>query len=121
MWESAPMGDPPERHSKRIATLCRRRDRRIPLSVEVELSKDGLTLAAVIRDVSFSDEQDSPLIGIGLFHNDALPLDETLHCRTISPSELLPIESTISLMWTCHFGSDGFLSGGRMSGNDVRE
>ena len=109
------MGDLPERHSTQKTMLCRRRDCRIPLSVEVELSKDGLIVAAVIRDASFSDEQDSPLIGIGLFHNDALPLDETLHCRTVSQSELLPHESTISLMWTCHFGSDGFLSGGRMS------
>lgn len=97
--------------------LCRRRARRTTLPVEVELSKDGLTVSAMIRDVSLSDEADSPFIGIGLFHNDELPLDETLNCRTVSLSELLPIESTVSLMWTRHFGQEGYLSGGKLARN----
>ena len=99
------------------AMLCRRSVRRTALPVEVELWKGNLIVEAIIRDVSVSNEEDSPFIGIGLFHNDALPLDETINCRTISPSVLLPAESTISLMWTRHFGRDGFLSGGRMAMN----
>jgi hypothetical protein len=85
--------------------------------VELELTRDGLTVSAVIRDVSLGDDEDSAFIGIGLFHNDTLPLDETVSCRTVSPSEVLPVESTVTLMWTRRFGSDGFLSGGRMAKN----
>ena len=111
------MENAPKGHNTLEAMLCRRRTRRTTLAVEVELSKDGLTVSAMIRDASFDNEGDSPFIGIGLFHNDELPLDETLSCRTVSPSELLPIESTVSLMWTRHFGQDGFLSGGKMARN----
>ena len=111
------MENAPKGHNILETMLCRRRTRRTTLAVEVELSKDGFTVSAMIRDVSLNDEGDSPFIGIGLFHNDELPLDETLSCRTVSPSELLPIESTVSLMWTRHFGQDGFLSGGKMARN----
>lgn len=111
------MNKSPKRHNTLEAMLCRRRERRTTLSVEVELSTGNTTVAAVIRDVSVSDAEDSLFIGIGLFHNDALPLDENINCRTISQSDVLPIESTVSLMWTRHFGSDGFLSGGRMARN----
>jgi len=111
------MENAPKGHNILETTLCRRRTRRTTLAVEVELSKDGLTVSAMIRDASLNNEGDSPFIGIGLFHNDELPLDETLSCRTVSPSELLPIESTVSLMWTRHFGQDGFLSGGKMARN----
>ena len=104
-------------HNALEATLCRRRTRRTILAVEVELSKDGVTVSAIIRDASLNSEADSPFIGIGLFHNHELPLDATLICRTVSPSELLPIDSTVSLMWTRHFGQDGFLSGGKMARN----
>jgi hypothetical protein len=104
-------------HNTLGAMLCRRSVQRTALPVEVELWKGNLIVVAIIRDVSISNDEDSPFIGIGLFHNDALPLDETINCRTVLPSEFLPVESTISLMWTRHFGSDGFLSGGRMAMN----
>ena len=111
------MENSPNRHNTLESMLCRRRARRTTMPVEVELTRDGLTVSAVIRDVSLSDDGDSAFIGIGLFHNDALPLDESMSCRTVSPSELLPIESTVTLMWTRHFGQEGFLSGGRMARN----
>ena len=111
------MENSPNGHNTLGATLCRRSVQRTALPVEVELWKGNLIVVAIIRDVSVSNEEDSPFIGIGLFHNDALPLDETINCRTVLPSELLPVESTISLMWTRHFGRDGFLSGGRMAMN----
>ena len=110
------MEDLPESDNTQGVMMCRRRARRQPLAVEAELSRNGLTWAAVIRDVSISEEQSTELMGIGLFHHDALPLDEILKCRTISHSELLPTESTVRLIWTRRFGSDGFLSGGKMSG-----
>ena len=111
------MENSPKRHNTLEAMLCRRRARRTSMPVEVELTRDGLTVSAVIRDVSLSDDGDSAFIGIGLFHNDALPLNETMSCRTVSPSEVLPVESTVTLMWTRRFGGDGFLSGGRMAKN----
>jgi len=117
MRESTSMENSPKGHHALEETLCRRRAGRITLPVEVELWNGNLTIMAVIRDVSFSEEENSSIIGIGLFHNDELPLDETINCRTVSHSELLPVESTISLLWTRHFGNDGFLSGGRMSAN----
>jgi hypothetical protein len=111
------MENSPKRHNTLEAMLCRRRARRTTLPVEVEFTRDSLTVSAVIRDVSLNDDGDSASIGIGLFHNDALPLDENMSCRTVSPSEQLPVESTVILMWTRHFGGDGFLSGGRMTKN----
>lgn len=106
-----------ERRNSPESMLCRRRVRRTTLPVDVELTRNGLTVSAVIRDVALSEADEDVIIGIGLFHNDSLPLDETMSCRTVSTSELLPIESTVCLMWTRHFGRDGFLSGGRMARN----
>jgi hypothetical protein len=88
--------------------------RRISLPVDIELTFNNLTILAVIRDVSFSNEPDSPDIGVGLFHNAPLPLEEILKCRTNSHTDVLPAESTVVLMWTRDFGSDGYLSGGSM-------
>jgi hypothetical protein len=117
--EGTAMEDLPENQNTQAVVMCRRRARRQPLAVEAELSRNGLTWAAVIRDVSSSEDERTELMGIGLFHHDALPLDEILNCRTISRSELLPVESTVTLIWTRRFGSDGFLSGGKMSGTEM--
>ena len=108
------MGDLPENSNLQEAMPYRRRARRTSHPVDVELRLNDLTVSAIIRDVSDADEQDPSLIGIGVFHSDALPLDEILGCRTVTGSKLLPEESTVLLLWTRRFGSDGFLSGGRM-------
>lgn len=113
------MEDLPESNTAQAVMMCRRRAHRHPLVVEAELSRNGQTWAAVIRDVSISGEQSTESMGIGLFHHDALPLDEILKCRTISRSDLLPAESTVRLIWTRRFGNDGFLSGGKLSGTDM--
>jgi hypothetical protein len=106
------MGELPEISISQEAT--RRRARRKSHPVDVEFRLNDLTVTAVIRDVSDADEQDPSYIGIGVFHNDPLPLDEILSCLTVTKSKLLPEESTVLLIWTRRFGSDGFLSGGRM-------
>ena len=108
------MGDLPENSNLQEAMPYRRRARRTSHPVDVELRLNDLTVSAVIRDVSRADEHNPSFIGIGIFHSDPLPLDEILRCRTITESKLLPEESTVLLMWTRRFGSDGFLSGGRM-------
>ncbi len=108
------MGSIPEQPQTLTAMIRRRRARRISLPVEVELRFGNGTTAAVIRDVSFSEEQDSPFIGIGIFHNAPLPLEESLKCHTNTHTDLLPAESSVVLLWTRDFGGDGFLSGGRM-------
>ena len=113
------MEDLPESDNTLGVMMCRRRAHRQPLVVEAELSRNGQTWAAVIRDVSISEEQSTESMGIGLFHHDALPLDEILKCRTISRSDLLPTESTVRLIWTRRFGNDGFLSGGKLSGTEM--
>ena len=108
------MGNIPQQPQTLKTMLWRRRARRIALPVDTELTLNDLTIPAVIRDVSFSDEPDSPNFGVGLFHNLPLPLEETLKCRTNSRTDVLPAQSTVVLMWTRNFGSDGYLSGGRM-------
>ncbi len=115
------MENSPKRHNTLESMLCRRRARRTTMPVEVELTRDGLTVSAVIRDVSLSDDGDTTFTGIGLFHNDALPLDETMSCHAVLPSEVLPVESTVILMWTRRFGQEGFLSGGRMARNPIAD
>lgn len=108
------MGNIPQQPQTLKAMLWRRRVRRVALPVDIELTFNNLTILAVIRDASFSDEPDSPDIGVGFFHNAPLPLGEILKCRTNSYTDVLPAKSTVVLMWTRDFGSDGYLSGGRM-------
>ena len=108
------MGILPQHPQTLKTMLWRRRARRISLPVDIELTFNDVTILAVIRDVSFSDDADDSEIGVGFFHNEPLPLREILKCRTNSHTDVLPAESTVFLMWTRDFGSDGFLSGGRM-------
>lgn len=108
------MGNIPQRPQTLKAMLWRRRARRISLPVDIELTFKNLTTLAVIRDISFSDDPDSSDIGVGFFHNEPLPLQEILKCRTNSHTDVLPADSIVVLAWTRDFGSDGFLSGGRM-------
>lgn len=108
------MGNAPQQQQILKAMLWRRRARRISLPVDIELTFNNLTILAVIRDVSVGTEPDSPDFGVGFFHNDPLPLVEILKCRTNSHTDVLPAESTVVLKWTRDFGSDGYLSGGRM-------
>jgi hypothetical protein len=93
---------------------CRRRATRIPMPVEVQFIMDGREVAAIIRDVSFNESGSLKIIGIGVLHHDFLPLDVPMSCRTDSDPEALPVKSNVTLMWTRHFGSQGYLSGGRM-------
>jgi hypothetical protein len=108
------MGNIPQQPQTLKALLWRRRARRISLPVDIELTFNNLITLAVIRDVSFSDDPDSSDIGVGFFHNEPLPLEEMLKCRTSSHTGVLPADSIVVLTWTRDFGSDGFLSGGRM-------
>lgn len=94
---------------------CRRRAARIPMPIEVQFIMNGREVAAIIRDVSVNESAHEKVIGVGVLHGDFLPLDESISCRIDSSSETLPEESQITLMWTRHFGSHGYLSGGRMT------
>ena len=93
---------------------CRRQAQRIPIPVEVELTTEDGRTTAVVRDATLGDNQEAGFIGVGILHRNLLPLDEPLACETRTTSYLLPKHSNIILMWTRHFGSDGYLSGGRM-------
>lgn len=96
--------------------VCRRRAHRFPLPLEVDLTLPDRSIPAMIRDASLpnGDNDDADFIGIGILHDVPLPLDEGLPCRLRSESNLIPEDSKVTLLWTRHFGRDGFLSGGRM-------
>ena len=93
---------------------CRRRATRISMPVEIELDAAGQKVSAVVRDVSSVDTLGPHVLGIGMHHNEALPLDVSIVCRLVSETEAIPKESRVTLMWTRRFGVDGFLSGGRL-------
>ena len=93
---------------------CRRRATRIAMPVEIELDAAGQKVSAVVRDVSSVDTLGPHVLGIGMHHNEALPLDVSIVCRLVSETEAIPKESRVTLMWTRRFGVDGFLSGGRL-------
>lgn len=93
---------------------CRRRAHRHPLPVELQLQTANGDVTAIIRDVSFEHKEVSGFIAIGILHNDPLPLHETLKCRTDSRTDVLQAESHVTLMWTRDFGTDGYLSGGKL-------
>lgn len=98
---------------------CRRGAPRISMPVEVQFTTGGRRVTAIIRDVSLNGAATAEVIGIGILHKDFLPLDEPLLCQTDSEIESLPKESEVTLMWTRHFGSHGYLSGGRLAGRSV--
>lgn len=112
---------PPDGHNTLKGMLCRRRAERMPLPVEVMFTRNGLTVMAVIRDRSCDRELPGGSLGIGILHNESLPLDVGLTCQTVTPTKLLPSRSVVTLIWTRHFGMEGFLSGGRMTWNEVRD
>lgn len=93
---------------------CRRRAPRIPLPIEVELTTDDRTVKAIIRDASLDEGLAEGSLGIGLLHRDALPVHQPIPCRTLTYTRLLSEESTVTLVWSRSFGTDGYLSGGRM-------
>jgi hypothetical protein len=93
---------------------CRRRADRHPLPVELQLQTANGDVTAIIRDVSLEHKEVSGFIAIGILHNDPLPLHETLKCRTDSITDVLQKESHLTLMWTRDFGTDGYLSGGKL-------
>lgn len=95
--------------------LCRRRAERVPLPYEVQLTADGRTVRAVIRDASLDEAKEWGSIGISLLHGECLPLRQDLLCRVMSETRILQNQSVVTLMWTRSFGTDGFLSGGRMA------
>lgn len=92
---------------------CRRRNGRIPLPVEVRITLHGQTIKATIRDASLDDDPVDG-IGIGLLHDEVLPVGELLRCQVTCGSELLGREFEFVLFWTRCFGGDGCLSGGRI-------
>lgn len=108
------MGNISQVQDTTIDLACRRRAERIQLPIEVQLMSCGRMVNAVIRDASFEDESPAQSVGICIFHNEELPLDETLNCRVVSVSERIPVESQVRLIWTRVFGNDGYLSGGTM-------
>jgi hypothetical protein len=97
---------------------CRRHAMRIPLPFEIQLSTDGRTVNAIIRDVSIEYEEEDGFIGVALLHDETLPLNTPMHCRCLSETRLLSTESMVTLVWTRHFGADGSLSGGKMVPGD---
>ena len=111
------MGDIPQDNNTAQSVACRRGARRIAMPVEVKLETTGRIVSAVIRDVSFSEEPGLTYVGIGIHHNEAVPLDLPIGCRLVSQTSALPQKSHVTLMWTRRFGDDGFLSGGRMVGD----
>jgi hypothetical protein len=98
--------------SQSLESCCRRRALRISLPLEARIQIGDRTVRAVVRDISEVDEQDEAAIGIGLFHPEALPLNQTLQFRTVVESSLLCREAECLLYWTCDYGVHGFLSGG---------
>lgn len=107
------MGNAPQ-HQK-----CRRRADRHPLPVELQFQTAHGDMTAIVRDVSFDHKEASGFISIGILHNDPLPLHETLKCRTDSRTDVLQKESHVTLMWTRDFGTDGYLSGGKLFETDA--
>lgn len=95
--------------------LCRRRAERVPLPYEVQLTAADKTILAVIRDASLDEAKECGSIGISLLHDESLPLRQELPCRMMSETRVLHNHSVVTLMWTRSFGTDGFLSGGRMA------
>ncbi len=93
---------------------CRRRALRFPLPLEVELHHRGQIVRAIIRDASIDDNLQDGMFGVGLLHDDKLPLHEPLHCRTVTDCQLLSADARLTLTWSRSFGTDGFLSGGRI-------
>lgn len=93
---------------------CRRRALRTPVPVEILFTIAGQKVPASVRNASVDETAHTGAIGIGIHHHDVLPLDTPLNCRTNSESKTLPEESDVTLVWTRHFGSSGYLSGGRM-------
>jgi hypothetical protein len=93
---------------------CRRRVPRIPLPCELELTIGDRRVHAMIRDVSIGGESTLGFIGIGLLHTEALPLQTEIHCHCKTKTSLIHQYSTVTLVWSRHFGADGYLSGGRM-------
>lgn len=103
-----------QRRNQAIERSCRRRAARILMPVEVQLTSEGRTVKAVIRDASFDDKSVEGKVGICIFHNEELPLDKPIYCRMASVQGRLPDESQVSLLWNRTFGSDGYLSGGTL-------
>ena len=93
---------------------CRRAAIRIPMPFELQLTVKQRTVDAIIRDVSPDNEKPRGFIGIGLLHADPLPLHTPLPCVCLSRTTVLSRHSEVTLVWTRHFGADGYLSGGKM-------
>ncbi len=93
---------------------CRRRAVRIPNPVEVRFQLEQRTVKAIIRDTSIDETARSGFVGIGVLHQDFLPLDQPIVCQTESQTEAVPELADVTLRWTRHFGRDGYLSGGLM-------
>ncbi|APZ94604.1 hypothetical protein Fuma_04236 [Fuerstiella marisgermanici] len=87
---------------------------RIPNPVEVIFQFEEQTVKAIIRDTSIDETARSGFVGIGVLHQDFLPLDQPIVCRTKSHTEAVPELTDVTLRWTRHFGCDGYLSGGLM-------
>lgn len=94
---------------------CRRRAVRIPLPLELQLATEDGAVKAILRDVCLDDPAEDGSMGIGLFHKDALPLQQTMHCLRLSNTRLLFAEFDVTLFWTRSFGDDGHISGGRLT------
>jgi len=93
---------------------CRRRAPRIPFPAELKLTVGERTVDAIIRDLSPATEEEAGFIGIGLLHQEPLPLQTEIACECLTRSSVLSRRSTVLLTWSRHFGADGYLSGGMM-------
>ena len=100
-------------HSSEVT--CRRRAVRISLPLELQLSTDSGAVKAILRDVCLDDPAADGSMGIGLFHKDALQLQQTMHCLRLPDTRLLFAEFDVTLFWTRSFGEDGYISGGRLT------
>lgn len=93
---------------------CRRRAPRFPLPLEVELTRAGQPVTAILRDASVDEHLADGAVGVGLLHNEELPLHEPLPCQPVLPCDLFGDQARLTLAWTRSFGTDGFLSGGQL-------
>lgn len=98
-------------------TACRRTAVREPLPIEASVFVGDQEVSAVIRDVSINPDPSPLPFGIGILHQQPLPLEQPVRCRLAASSETLPEDFMITLVWTRKFGERRYLSGGHLSVN----
>jgi hypothetical protein len=95
------------------AHACRRREERIPLPVEIVIVRHGRNTPAIVRDISYHEDDGLRPHGLCILHHEPFT-DAQLHCRTAHPVRGMPSEFQFAVRWTRCFENEAWLTGGEI-------